>query len=222
MLLLPITLAIFDLLGGGRNGTSSAGWTFIPSPTGEASSATWSCTKCWPHCVAARLRAIRPWIEPSPEVSGLVGATTAEGLESSSTRRNSGVDDASATVYGQRRVLKTLVVNWVALGLVFALTAWALPGLSVTGGVLGYLWVAAIFGVINAIIGTLLRIVTFPLRAITFGLFSIVVNAVLIEITSRVTDNLTVDHFWFTAIWAAIIMACATVLLQLALRVLMR
>ena len=46
-----------------------------------------------------------------------------------------------------------------------------------------YLWIALIFGLVNAILGTILRILTFPLTVVTLGLFSIIVDALLLNIT---------------------------------------
>ena len=86
--------------------------------------------------------------------------------------------------------------------------------MSVSGGFWGYLWIAALFGIVNAILGTILRIVTLPLTIITLGLFSIIVNALLLEITDAISDHLTIDHFWWTAIWAAIIVSVVAVILD--------
>jgi putative membrane protein len=115
-------------------------------------------------------------------------------------------------------VLLGLLISWALLAVAFAVTSWLIPGMEVSGGFFGYLWVSALFGIVNAIIGTLLRIITFPLTVITLGLFSLIVNALLLNITDRVSDHLTIDEFWWTAIWAAIVLAIVTVILDFALR----
>jgi len=99
-----------------------------------------------------------------------------------------------------------LLVRWALLAAAFAITSWILTGMDITGGFWAYVWVSALFGVINAIIGTILRIVTFPLTVLTLGL----------------TSHLTIDEFWWTAIWAAVIMAIVSVVLDLALSVVWR
>jgi putative membrane protein len=101
------------------------------------------------------------------------------------------------------------------MAVAFAITAWLLSGMDISGGIASYLWIALIFGIVNAFIGTILRIITFPLTIITLGLFSIVVNAILINITDGLTDDLTVDHFWWTAIWASIILSFVSICLQM-------
>ncbi|HEV8250268.1 MAG TPA: phage holin family protein [Gaiellaceae bacterium] len=111
-------------------------------------------------------------------------------------------------------MLAALLIRWLLLALAFAITSWLLSGMSVSGGFWGYLWIAALFGIVNAILGTILRIVTLPLTIITLGLFSIIVNALLLEITDAISDHLTIDHFWWTAIWAAIIVSVVAVILD--------
>jgi len=115
-------------------------------------------------------------------------------------------------------VLVTLLIRWAILAGAFAITAWLLSGLDVSGGFWGYLWVSALFGIVNVFLGTILRIITLPLTLITFGLFLIVVNALLLQITDGLSDHLTIDEFWWTAIWAAIILALATVVLNALVR----
>jgi putative membrane protein len=115
-----------------------------------------------------------------------------------------------------------LLVRWALLAAAFAITSWILTGMDISGGFWAYVWVSALFGVVNAIIGTILRILTFPLTVLTLGLFSVIVNAILLNITDGLTSHLTIDEFWWTAIWAAIIMAIVSVVLDLALSVVWR
>jgi putative membrane protein len=112
-------------------------------------------------------------------------------------------------------MLGAVLIRWAVLAVAFAVTAWILSGVDVTGGAWGYVWVSALFGIVNAIIGTVLRILTFPLTLLTLGLFSVVVNALLLEITDGLSSHLTIDEFWWTAIWAAIILSLAAVIIEM-------
>ena len=116
------------------------------------------------------------------------------------------------------RVLAFLLIRWGVLAAAFAITAWLLDGVDVSGGFWGYLWVSALFGIVNVLIGTILRILTLPLTLLTLGLFSILVNAFLLQITDAITDHLTIDEFWWTAIWAAIILSIVSVILDMIVR----
>jgi len=110
----------------------------------------------------------------------------------------------------------------VVLAAAFAVTTWLVSGVDVSGGVLGYVWVSAVFGIVNAIIGTILRILTFPLKVLTLGLFSVVVNALLLEITDALTSHLSIDEFWWSSILAAVILSMAALILDLVLRRVLR
>jgi putative membrane protein len=115
-------------------------------------------------------------------------------------------------------VLVFLLIRWAVLAVAFAVTAWLLSGMEVSGGFWAYLWVSALFGIVNAIIGTVLRILTLPLTLLTLGLFAIVINALMLELTDALTSHLTIDDFFWTAIWGAIILAIVSVILDLLVR----
>ena len=115
----------------------------------------------------------------------------------------------------RRSVIRSLFVNWILLAGAFALTAWIISGMDVSGGFWGYIWVSALFGIVNVIIGTILRILTLPLTLLTLGLFSVIVNAALLKLTDSLSSHLTIADFFWTAIWAAIILSLVSVVLDL-------
>ncbi|HEV7855132.1 MAG TPA: phage holin family protein [Mycobacterium sp.] len=83
--------------------------------------------------------------------------------------------------------------------------------------------VAVIFGLVNAIIKPIVQFVSIPLYILTLGLFHIVVNALMLWITSRITENTThwglyIDDFWWTAIWAAVVLSIVSWALSLVVR----
>ena len=53
---------------------------------------------------------------------------------------------------------------------------------------------------------------------LTLGLFSVIVNALLLQITDGLSSHLTIDEFWWTAIWAAIILSLTAMILDLLVR----
>jgi putative membrane protein len=114
-------------------------------------------------------------------------------------------------------MLRSLLIRWLALAVAFGITAWLLSGMDVSGGFGTYLWLALLFGVVNVLIGTILRLITIPLRVITLGLFSIVINAFLLQILDWISDRFTIDHFFWTAIWGAIILSLVGFVLDLLL-----
>lgn len=83
--------------------------------------------------------------------------------------------------------------------------------------------VAVIFGLVNAVIKPIVQFLSIPLYILTLGLFHVVVNALMLWITARITENTThwglqIDHFWWTAIWAAILLSIVSWLLSLLTR----
>lgn len=87
-----------------------------------------------------------------------------------------GIDLGSALV----RVL----INAVSI----VVAAQVLPGITVSDWK-GLLFAAAVFGVVNAFIKPGVKILTCPLYLLTFGLFAIVVNAVMLALTSWIAEQ---------------------------------
>jgi len=82
--------------------------------------------------------------------------------------------------------------------------------------------VAVIFGLVNAFVKPIVQLISLPLYIVTLGLFHVVVNALMLWITSRITESTThwglyIDDFWWTAIWAAIVLSVVSWLLSLVI-----
>ena len=83
--------------------------------------------------------------------------------------------------------------------------------------------VAVVFGLVNAIIKPIVQLISIPLYILTLGLFHVVINALMLWITSWITENTThwglyIDDFWWTAIWAAIVLSFVSWALSLIVR----
>jgi putative membrane protein len=94
------------------------------------------------------------------------------------------------------------------------LTAWLLPGVHVRGGFVTYLWIAALFALVNMFIGPILRLIALPLTILTLGLFALVVNAALVGITAKLSKDFNIHGFW-SAVFAAILIAVFSAVLNL-------
>jgi putative membrane protein len=80
--------------------------------------------------------------------------------------------------------------------------------------------VGVIFGLVNAVIKPIVQFIAIPLYILTLGLFHIVINALMLWITAWITEHTThwglfIDKFWWTAIWAAIVLSIVSWLLSL-------
>lgn len=122
--------------------------------------------------------------------------------------------------------LSRVVVNacaiWVA--------AWILPGVAIDGNkivedqtgtiaatIISYLVIGLIFGLANAFIKPILSFVSAPITCLTLGLFSVVINAIILALTSWLSGFtpfvFTIDSFFPSAILAAIIVSIVSALL---------
>lgn len=103
-----------------------------------------------------------------------------------------------------------------------AFATWVVPGITLTSqgpenSVLGIVGVAIIFGVVNAIVKPLFKLASAPLLLITLGLFLLVINSLLLWLTSWVAGELQlgwhVDGF-MSAFWGALIVSVVSFILN--------
>jgi putative membrane protein len=92
------------------------------------------------------------------------------------------------------------------------------PGVTFSGGALPLLGVALVFGVVNALIRPVAKILTFPLIILTLGVFALVINGLMLWLTSSVSSALGlgfhVSGFW-AAFWGALIVSLVSTVLSL-------
>jgi putative membrane protein len=121
----------------------------------------------------------------------------------------------SVRTEGRRRpgfVLST-VVHFLAEAAAIWVAAAVVSGVHVYGGFGTYLWIAVLFGVVNAVVGTILRVVAFPLILLTLGLASFVVTVAMFGLTAALSSKLDVDGFW-SAVAASLIVAVVSAVIE--------
>jgi len=79
------------------------------------------------------------------------------------------------------RLLVNAAALWVATEVV--------PGVSYNGGIAPFLGVALIFGLVNATLGPITKVLTCPLILLTLGLFALVVNGLMLWLTSSLSQS---------------------------------
>lgn len=121
------------------------------------------------------------------------------------------------------------LIRAAVTGLALWVVTLIVPGLRFVGGDttvqrVGVIFVVAvIFGLVNAFIKPVVQILSIPLYILTLGLFHVVINALMLWITAWITDHTThwglhIDSFWWTAIWAAIVLSLVSWVLSLVVR----
>jgi putative membrane protein len=107
-----------------------------------------------------------------------------------------------------------LIVNAAALWVATRLVS----GVTFMGDWVPFFGVAIVFGFVNAFIRPLAKILTFPLIILTLGLFSLVVNGLMLWLTSQLSDTLGlgfhVSGFW-AAFWGALVVSIVSTMLSM-------
>jgi putative membrane protein len=107
--------------------------------------------------------------------------------------------------------MRTLL-HWLLSAIAILVVAHYVPGFHVSS-----FWVALIaalvIGIINGTLGIVLKILTFPLSIFTFGIFLLVINALMLKLSSALLPGFTVDGFW-PAFWAAVLLALINMVIR--------
>jgi len=110
-------------------------------------------------------------------------------------------------------------INAVALWAAIAI----LPGIEFTGNWMGIVFLALIFGFVNALLRPLLKFLTCPLIILTLGLFTLVINTFLFWLTGTIGQSIglnlviTEPIFW-NAFLGALIVSIVSIFLSLILK----
>ena len=108
------------------------------------------------------------------------------------------------------RLLINAAALWVATSFV--------PGITFRGDWMHLLFVALVFGVVNAFVRPLVRLLTFPLLILTLGLFTLVINGLMLMLTSSLSAGLGlgfhVAGFW-PALWGALVVSVVNIVLSM-------
>ncbi len=119
------------------------------------------------------------------------------------------------------RLLSWLAVNSLALGA----AVWLFDGITLSGSddtdrFVKLLVVGAVFGLVTAVVRPVVAFVSLPLVVLTLGLMLLVINALMLLLTSRISEafglGLRVDGFW-VALLGSIVISLASMVLEAVL-----
>ena len=124
--------------------------------------------------------------------------------------------------------MKSIAIKILVNGVALWVAALLLPGISfgpsgakLSSQLVTILWVAVIFGLLNAVVKPVLKFFSLPVIILTLGLFSLVVNAAMLQLTSwfagQVNLAFHVDHFVWDALLGSIIITFVSMILRLVL-----
>jgi putative membrane protein len=111
------------------------------------------------------------------------------------------------------RLLVNAAALWVATRIVTGVTS--------NGALLPLIGVALVFGIVNAVIRPLLKFFTFPLFILTFGVFALVLNGLMLWLTSSLSSALGLGFHvsgFGPAFWGALVVSIVSTLLGILIR----
>ncbi len=97
-----------------------------------------------------------------------------------------------------------VLLSWVIMALAIGVTAYILPGVTVSG--FGAAMVTAlILTIVNVLIRPLLIFITLPINILTLGLFTLVINALMVLLVAAIVPGFKVRNFWWALLFAIIL-----------------
>jgi len=117
--------------------------------------------------------------------------------------------------------MNKFILRWVINAIALFLAVYLVPGVNLQGGWVSIIWLALIFGLINAFLRPLLKLLTCPLIFLTLGLFTLLINTFLFWLTSQVGQafgiGFTIEGFW-PAFLGGLVVTVVSVVLSLILK----
>jgi len=113
------------------------------------------------------------------------------------------------------------ILRWAINALALFVAVRFVPGISLQGGWMDILWLALIFGMINAFLRPLLKLLTCPLIVLTLGLFTLLINTFLFWLTGQVGQvfgvGFTLDGF-LPAFFGALVVSLVSIIMSMILK----
>lgn len=93
--------------------------------------------------------------------------------------------------------MKSFLLKTIANAVALAVAVWLLADITVSGDstsdrTITLLLVALIFGVVNVVVKPIAKVLSFPVLILTLGLFALVINALMLMLTSWLADQFDV------------------------------
>jgi putative membrane protein len=109
--------------------------------------------------------------------------------------------------------MQGLVIRWLVSAVALYLTSLIVDGVEIDG-VIPLLFAAVTIGILNAVVRPIILLLTLPLNIVTLGLFTLVVNAFMLWMASKVVIGFVVTGFW-AALGGWLLMSFFTFLINL-------
>jgi putative membrane protein len=118
--------------------------------------------------------------------------------------------------------MNKLIVRWAINAVALYVAVYLVPGIvQQSENPLSFIWMALIFGLLNALLRPLLKLLTCPLIMLTLGLFTLVINTIMFYIAGYIGTQFgvgfTIANFG-AAVVGALIVSIVSMLLTFIMR----
>jgi putative membrane protein len=115
------------------------------------------------------------------------------------------------------------ILRWAINAIALYLAILIIPGIDLRSGLVSIIWLALIFGLVNALFRPLIQMLTCPLIMLTLGLFTLVINTFMFWLTSVIgqsfgLDLVISDPVWWNAFLGGLVVSIVSVVMTLILK----
>ena len=116
------------------------------------------------------------------------------------------------------------ILRWAINAIALYLAVLILPGrIELTSGLASIIWLALIFGLINALFRPLIQLLTCQLIILTLGLFTLVINTFLFWLTSVIGRSFDLglvinDPVWWNAFLGGLVVSIVSIVMTMILK----
>lgn len=114
------------------------------------------------------------------------------------------------------KYMKQAFIKWIMNTIAIMLAIKFVPGIVYSGEWWGILIVGILFGLVNTFIRPLVKLFTFPLLILTLGIFTFVINAMMLSVTSWLSEQFALGFQvsgFKAAFWGAVVISIASMVL---------
>jgi len=130
---------------------------------------------------------------------------------------------AATSDFEEENHMTKFILRWAINAIALYLAVLILPGIDLRSGLVSILWLALIFGLVNALFGPLLKFLTCGLIVLTLGLFTLVINTFLFWLTSVIGQSfgfglIISDPVWWNAFLGGLVVSLVSIVMTMILK----
>jgi len=116
-----------------------------------------------------------------------------------------------------------LILRWAINTVALFLAVIIVPGIDLYSDWVSIIWLALIFGLVNALLRPLLKLLTCPLIVLTLGLFTLLINTFLLWLTAMIGQSFGIgleiaEPVFLNSLLGALVVTAVSIVLSLILK----